>query len=690
MTTLVLTAAWASAAGRPSRRFTKLDGELNRRIASAPSGDTTSVIVRFRGGEPPAEFRKYARPGVVPIVDAYVLDLPNGRLAALASHADTLFASHNGTVRAFNFRTSVQSGAFFARRLLGFTGAGVGVAVLDSGVTPWHDDLTNFTAATYPYGNQRVAAFVDFVNGQVTPYDDNGHGTHVAGIIAGNGTDSNGQKAGSAPDASIVSLKVLDAYGNGNIGNIIAALDWVVANKDAYNIRVINMSVGASIKESYWTDPLTLAAKRVVDAGVVVVAAAGNIGKNAAGEEQYGGITAPGNAPWVLTVGASSSMGTPQRDDDTMAGYSSRGPSAVDFGAKPDITAPGTGIVSLADPASQFYTTKAAFLVPGQVSTSYVPYLSLSGTSMASPVVAGTVALMLQANPSLTPNMVKAILQYTSQAYDGYDVLTQGAGFLNAMGAVRLARFYATAQPGDVVPMQSMWSKHIVWGNHMLSGGVPLPDANAWASGVVWGAAQSLKGDNIVWGSGCGGDCDNIVWGSFNPDNIVWGSLSRDNIVWGNAGGMDNVVWGNDCGGGDCDAVWGSSDGDNIVWGSCSLKDNIVWGSSFDLDNIVWGSSADDNIVWGSSALDNIVWGSNTSTDTTWSDAVQTAVVSTSTGPTLDEMSDDQLIQLLIQLTTDSPAATAPATTAPPASTTTAPTSTVQSTTVPTLPGGGF
>src|SRR3954469_4523962 len=130
--------------------------------------------------------------------------------------------------------------------------------------------------------------FVDFVNGRTTPYDDDGHGSHVPGVMAGNGYDSNGHKGGAGPGARLVVLKVLDGNGNGTISNIIAALDWVLANHTAYNIRVVNMSVGAAIHESAWTDPLTLAAKRVVDAGVVVVGAAGNFGKNAAGLPQYG------------------------------------------------------------------------------------------------------------------------------------------------------------------------------------------------------------------------------------------------------------------------------------------------------------------------------------------------------------------------------------------------------------------
>src|SRR5204862_1224341 len=193
---------------------------------------------------------------------------------------------------------------------------------------------------------------------------------------------------------------------NGRLSDVIAALDYVVAHRDALQVRVINLSVGAQVAESYNTDCLTQAAKRAVDAGIVVVAAAGNNGR-ANGQTQYGAIAAPGNAPWVLTVGASSHQGTSDRSEDIVAAFSSRGPTAVDYTAKPDLVAPGVGIESLSNPASAFYAAYTPYLLPGTVPTSYLPYLSLSGTSMSSPVIAGTVALMLQANPQLTPNQVK-------------------------------------------------------------------------------------------------------------------------------------------------------------------------------------------------------------------------------------------------------------------------------------------
>jgi serine protease AprX len=527
-------------------------------------------------------------------------------------------------------RTAATVGAKNVHAQYGYTGAGVGVAVIDSGITAWHDDLTVANRQ-----GQRVTAFVDFVNNQTAKYDDWGHGTHVAGIIAGNGYDSSGARQSIAPKANIIALKALDFEGKGTISNIIAALDWVVSNRTQYNIRVVNMSLGAGVFESYNTDPLTVAAKRAVEAGIVVVAAAGNMGKAANGQPQYGAIPAPGNAPWVITVGASSTQGTTDRRDDIMAGYSSRGPTMIDFAAKPDLVAPGSGSVSLSTKNSLMYTTKAQYLVAGKptLNLNYLPYLTLSGTSMATPVVAGTVALMLEANPNLTPNMVKAILQYTAQVHAGYDYLTQGAGFLNTLGAVRLARFFEVGEKGDDYPNMKAWSRHIFWGNRRVTGGVPTPGGTAWGHNIVWGDALTPSGKNIVWGENCtDANCDNIVWGnnivwgeSDSDDNIVWGNTDGDNIVWGNSDGDnivwgngdddnlvwgndgdDNIVWGNDCSGADCDnIVWGNSDDDNIVWGNAEGVDNIVWGNSGD-DNIVWGNSGVENISWGNAAEDDV------------------------------------------------------------------------------------
>jgi subtilisin family serine protease len=597
----------------------KMDDAVTKHAGRGNPLITTSVIVTLvPGAKLPPEFKKWAKNGTLDIINGQVLNLPENVLKQLAKHPDVFQIHDNRPISGHNYRTSITVGADVVRNYLGYTGAGIGVAILDSGVSSWHDDLTRGGLnKTFPYGDQRVAKFVDFVGTKTTPYDDNGHGTHVAGIIAGNGYDSNGEKSGIAPKASIVSLKVLDRNGAGTIGNIISALNWIVLNAKTYNIRVVNMSVGAAIHESYLTDPLTLATKRVTDLGITVVTAAGNRGTNALGLTQYGGIMAPGNAPWVLTVGASSTMGTLTRNDDTLASFSSRGPTYKDYLAKPDLVAPGTGTISLAAPGSLFYTTKLTSLLSGSLSLGSKPYLSLSGTSMAAPVVSGTVALMLQANPNLTPNLIKGILQYTAQVYPGYKPLEQGAGFLNTYGAVRLAKFYASHTVGDRLPVQRIWSRHIIWGNHMITGGYINPKGNAWSNSVVWGYAktQADMGDNIVWGTMSNDDNivwgtaddngDNIVWGTSDDDNIVWGTMfNDDNIVWGTMFNDDNIVWGTDCGGGDCDnIVWGTADDDNIVWGTAALDDNIVWGTSDD-DNIVWGTSDDDNIVWGTSGDD--------------------------------------------------------------------------------------
>lgn len=659
----------ALAAGG-ANRYAKLDDELNQRATSGRS-ETTSVIAHFKGSVIPKEFEKYARPGKLDLIDAYVLDVPDDTLKTLGAHSSTVFVNHNNTAVASNFRTGIQSGAFFARQLLGFTGAGIGVAVVDSGIAPV-DDFGVGRGAAQERGASRIAYFRDFLvpdshhdgsNGTtvdppcatpLTPCDFNGHGTHVAGTIAGNGHDSFGERAGMAPRASIYALRVLGKDGTGSLAGVLEALQWVLDNARSNNIRVVNLSFGMapkgvlnesvpSLLDQNTGDPLALATKKLVDAGIFVVAADGNIGQvdcaklthphnpSADGKcEAWGGVTAPGTYPWVFTAGANRSEGTFTRGDDTRAKFSSRGPAFPLQNAKPDILAGGVGIESTSAPGSTLYTEALGLdplpLLAGSSTSEPFPYMALSGTSQAAAVVSGVAAQMLQANPRLTPNLIKAILEYTSQVYyqgsKGYSPLEQGAGFLNALGAVRLSRFYATAEEGQRVPVEPIWSRHFIWGNHQLSGGLMLPEANAWQLGVQWGVAKTDDGENIVWGTSCGlADCgENIVWGTSGDENIVWGTADSENIVWGTEdvdgnivwgtdAGDENIVWGTDCGGADCEnIVWGTDDG-NIVWGTAEGDENIVWGTDGD-GNIVWGTDDEGNIVWGTDDFaENIVWG---------------------------------------------------------------------------------
>lgn len=478
----------------------KLDHALRQR-AHAPRG-ASRVIIQTTGDVQADALVRAVRGtpiGRLPALGAQVADVPDASLESLARRPAVRTVSLDRPVRGTLDRTAATIGAVWVRENLGFDGAGVGVAVIDSGVTARHDDL----------GSSRVAHFADFVNALAQPYDDFGHGTHVAGIIAGNGTDSAGARRGLAPGAHLVALKVLDAVGNGYISNVIAALDYAVEVRTTFNIRIINLSVAAGVYESYETDPLTQAARRAVDAGIVVVTAAGNAGRSADGKPQYGGITAPGNAPWVLTVGAASHMGTADRSDDTVAAFSSRGPTRIDHAAKPDLVAPGVGIESLADPGSTLFMTRPAARLWGTSPTATPPYLSLSGTSQAAPVVSATIALMLQANPLLTPNAVKAILQYTAEANGRYNHLTQGAGFLNARGAVQLAQGWTDM--GAAVEGETI-----------------APDAGAWRPDVVWGAASATPAEAVSWGVVA---CDDIVWSTREDARDRGGCMTK--AVWG-------------------------------------------------------------------------------------------------------------------------------------------------------------
>jgi serine protease AprX len=656
VTLLALLAMTAGPAAAQARGPDKFDS-LTRQRAHQLTG-RTRVIVEFHGAADVRVLGPGARRRLATRVQA--AEVENRTLASLAADPRVKRVMLDRLAFPTLERTGAAIGATLVREQLGLTGNGIGVAVIDSGIAASHEDLDGSFRTT----RERVVHFKDFTRQPNTRLwmsavasDEFGHGTHVAGIIAGSGDASSGRRTGVAPGAHLVGLKVLDASGEGYISDVIAAIDYAVSVRSTYNIRIINLSVAAGVFDSYRVDPLAQAARRAVDAGIVVVAAAGNLGRNDAGETQFGGITSPGNAPWVLTVGASSHQGTIRRSDDSLAGFSSLGPTWIDFGAKPDLVAPGVGIESLAAPQSSLYSTLSDYLLPGTRTDGFRPYLSMSGTSMAAPVVAGTVALMLEANPRLTPNAVKAILQYTAQAGRAEDVLAQGAGLLNARGAVRLARFFAAPQRGigsmrDTIDGESIrWARHIVWGNYLVTGGLPLPGSNAWAQNLPWGALKTSTGTPVVWGArddenivwstsdgnivwSTGGD-ENIVWSTDDDSNIVWSTNDDGNIVWSTGGDNNivwstaiarNVVWGRDCGGRNCArVVWGARTG-STVWGTLHGDENIVWSTYAD-ENIVWSTGGDENIVWSTGEDGNIVWSTSDDWNIVWSTAAGKNIV---------------------------------------------------------------
>ena len=314
-------------------------------------------------------------------------------------------------------------------------GSGVGVAVIDSGV-----------ATTTDLSDSRIVGWKDFVNNRKTPYDDAGHGTFVAGLIAGDGTASlpleNGgyatmQFRGVAPAANIIGIKVLDSTGQGRASAVMAGVLWAVAHKNDYGIRVINLSIGSNPVAPVQYDPIAQAVEFAWKHGITVVCAAGN-----EGEFGPGGILSPGNDPYVLTVGASDTRQTATVADDVMTYYSSIGPTLFDEFAKPDVVAPGNRVISMRMPGSYIDLNFPENLIPVATYAPSAPagtqpgYLMLSGTSTSAPVAAGAVALMLSADPRLSPDDVKVRLMRTADPLPGASVYQEGAGLIDVDGAL--------------------------------------------------------------------------------------------------------------------------------------------------------------------------------------------------------------------------------------------------------------
>ena len=449
--------------GGPSRagddnRFErrKLSPELERAAMQAEAQEAPiRTIVQVRDSQSPNLNQLLNRYGVrvhrqMDNLQMLDVELPAGALRKLAESDDVQFISTNRGVAALGHLTTT-TGAEAVRnqtdatgRRYTLNGAGVGVAILDSGIYKDHKTVSD---------GGGVKASFDFTGERRTD-DPFGHGTHVAGLATGVGNFSNNAYTGIAPGADLINLRVLDSNGVGTVAGVLSALNWVMANRTRYNIRVVNMSFGTPAVDSYMNDPICIAVRRLVDAGVVVVAAAGNDGKDEDGQPIYGRIHSPGIEPSAITVGCSNSVGTDGRNDDIMATYSSRGPTRsywtdsagvnhYDNLVKPDLVAPGNKVIQ-AESKDNYLIDTNPQLETNLYSDDHKRVMYLSGTSMATPEVAGAAALLLQANPSLTPNLVKAILMYTAQPLAGYNLLEQGAGELNIEGAVRLAKLVRT------------------------------------------------------------------------------------------------------------------------------------------------------------------------------------------------------------------------------------------------------
>jgi serine protease AprX len=524
-----------------SKMSPELAAFYSRASRSRASSQSVQVIVQFRQSPVSKQLQKVAGFGGVGtrslnLVRGGVFNLPLSALKAWADDPNVVYMSPNRSVSGAADYSEVAVGADLAQSS-GWDGSGIGVAVIDSGISD-HADLHD--PAT---GQSRVVYSESFLGNSDTT-DSFGHGTHVAGIIAGNAQKSGGLNGsrkifGVAPSVKLINLKVLDGNGKGKDSYVIAALQRAIALKNTYNIRVVNLSLGRPVYESYKQDPLCQAVEAAWKAGLVVVVAAGNQGRNNDyGTNGYGMIAAPGNDPYVITVGAMNTLNTRTTGDDVIASYSSKGPSMLDHVIKPDLVAPGNRIASLLVSGStldqQFRANEVSPSTYGASLSSPKAYFRLSGTSMATPVVSGAAALLLDKDPTLTPDVVKARLMKTadkifpahSQAMVNgvlvdyqYDIFTVGAGYLDIPGALAntdpvtgtahspvavrdsSGTTYLLADASSVWTSSVIWGSSVVWGNTLLAGSSVI-----WGSSVVWGN-RGLDGCSVIWGS-------SVIWGA--------------------------------------------------------------------------------------------------------------------------------------------------------------------------------
>jgi serine protease AprX len=532
---------------------------------NAESQETAKIIVQYQRTPQAKQEGRVQRLGArlnarLGLVKSIALTVPTSALTALAADPEVVAIHADHPLKGMDSITNAVVNISSAWNA-GYNGSGIGVAIIDSGINDSHPDLWDAKQT-----HSRVVYHQDFTGTPTTnssggKYDLYGHGTHVAGIVGGNGYLSGGEYSGVAPAINLVDLRALDQNGDGSDSTVIAAIQKAISLQNTYNIQVINLSLGRGISESYTQDPLCQAVESAWQAGIVVVVAAGNYGRTAVdGIDGYGTVTAPGNDPFVITVGAMNSNGSPSQSAETMTTYTSKGPTMFDHVVKPDIMAPGNGIVSLAAPGATLEADYPAQLVNG--SNGLANYFTLSGTSMAAPVVSGAAALILEQNSNLTPDQVKARLMQTSyQSFPNSSVITVTA--LNQT----FTEYYDLFSVGTgLLDMEPALSDNMLAPSNVGAALSPSVSYNASNNTVTLADGNSsVPASKTVWGS-------SREWWFSN----IWVDVNGNTAI----APVSTIPWNDD----DVNAF-------SVVWGTSTSSTSVVWGTSTDATSVVWGTT---------------------------------------------------------------------------------------------------
>jgi serine protease AprX len=524
----------------------------------------------------------------LPLVQGVAAEVPAAALAGLAARPGVraVTADRQGTYEEHTYDEDTTASGFArttgANRAWdnGHLGRGVGVAVIDTGVSPMAD-----LAGRVVHGPD--------LSGEGSVVDSYGHGTVMAGIIAGSGADSAARSSGAwtgvAPAAHVVAVKAAGRNGAVDVSTMLQAMHWVSAYREQYRIRVLNLAWGVPSTQAAQLDPLNHAVQRLWAEGIVVVVAAGNSGPTA------GSVTKPGDDPVVLTVGALSDQGDDDRDNDVVPGWSSRGVAGAATNPalprKPDVVAPGRSLVSPRSYGSAVEAGNPRALVAPS-------YIRGSGTSQAAAVTSGVVALMLSARPDLTPDEVKQRLMATATPVAHAEPLAQGRGRISYAGAVT-APSVPAAQPRRATGLGSLEASR--GGTHVVAecGGTPTEirgeidvrcqpwDAAAWAGSPWTGAAWT----GSAW---AGSAWNGIAWKGSAWADATWTGIAWKGGAW-TAGSWQGSAWNGAGTGAWTGIAWKDAAWTGIAWKASAWTAGEWTGAAYDsapsdFQSAFWGA----------------------------------------------------------------------------------------------------